>query len=200
MLEEIVALLIKNYRCDLQDYQALLQEMRKFDIFWEERFGEENIKKNSTEGSRNPEEIKEKIKKEKSPILLLSRLDEGFENRLKVFTELREELFQRLRERAEESLQIKVLICSATGEEPFQAFRLKPYLNTDRYKELINLTESLAQVMGSILEMDQRIIQRLKDDLELVKSEIHRIEGVKKTRKAYETKAVKEARFIDRTE
>ena len=132
--------------------------------------------------------------------MLLSRLDEGFENRLKVLTDSRNNIFKLLRDRADKSVELKVLICSATEEETFEASRLKTYLKADQYEELIKLTESLEQVMAAILEMDQKIIQRLKEDLELVKSEIHRIEGVKKTRKAYERKSVREARFIDRTE
>jgi hypothetical protein len=113
----------------------------------------------------------------------------------------REILFEQLRKRALYKAEIQKEACLKIGKTSFQVNDFKPCLDEIEYIELSNLTEMLGKHMVQLREMDNRMIQRLKIELESVKLEIHRMDGAKKTKNAYAPQRYyqwqNETRFID---
>ncbi|NLI94165.1 MAG: hypothetical protein GX434_18795 [Peptococcaceae bacterium] len=181
MLENLARELIGLYREDLADYGELLDKMWEYELFLEG-------KTDSPKGERD----------ESPSLQLLSRMDENFEKELFSFSTCREEIFTRLRDRKAETDKIENLISQETGI-PFETSRLKPVLNQSLYEELQLLVGELKQRMGAVLQKDEVIIPRLRMELEAVKLELHRFQGAKRTKNAYEKTVQREARFIDKT-
>ncbi len=180
MLERIITLLLESYRQDLEDYDELMLKMQEFNILLEEN------EKNK--------------KKEKSPIQnLASRLDESFEQSLQGFCGYREKTFKNLQQRADREKNIQLQACSEIGIDIFEIVSFDKYISENLSKELTFVIDSLRTKMAYILELDNDILQKLTEQLNELRLEIHRIEGVKKTRNAYGNKPYKDSLYIDRT-
>lgn len=182
MLDKVIEGIIQSYSHDIEDYENILEKMNEFNSFLDRE--------------KNTIDL---LKQEKSPTHLPSRLDGNFEQKLTQFTKDREEIFRRLKLRTERLTALQSEVRRETGGLPFDPTNLKSFLSESRYKELVFITENLKQIMNTVLEMDDQIIPRLKQELEAVKEELHRIQGAKKTRNAYQGGSQREARFIDKT-
>jgi len=184
MLDKLSQDLIQAYREDLIDYAELLDKIKEYKLFLE-KYSEVVAVDN--------------YQKEKGPsgIRLLEK-DTGFEEELKRFSLFRQEIYNRLRDRADKTAQIQALISKETGV-PFEVSGLGSYFSSERYKELQELNDTLRVKMIEVLSLDEEIIPRLTMELESVKLELHRLQGAKKTKNAYGNSGPKEARFIDKS-
>ncbi|RNC29572.1 MAG: hypothetical protein AWM53_00570 [Candidatus Dichloromethanomonas elyunquensis] len=181
MLEELTLELMGLYRQDLRDYREILDRMTDYQLFLEKR---EN-------GNRT--------KKDESPSsLLLAKIDDDFEKELLEFSVCREDIFNRLQDRKRKSDEIRGFISQETGIA-FDVSGLKAYLNEPLHQEFLGLTASLQNEMTEVLKKDEVILPRLKMELQSIKVELHRIQGAKRTKNAYENPGQRESRFIDKT-
>lgn len=176
MLEQTITKLIALYREDLIDYQELLGKMSGFKDFLEncrEKDGEDAPGINQNYNSE----------KDISPNAAVSiNFEDNLEQELTSFSLYRETIFNRLKERAFHTNELK----SAIAEEEI----------TDQLKYL---ARDVSDKMSEVLKLDEQIIPRLKMELESVKLELHRLQGAKRTKNAYENQGQREARFIDKT-
>ena len=189
MIGQLLKSLLEIFRQDIQDYTEMKYKMREFSSFLFE-----------TAKVSPDNKVGKEIKGEKSPIKGIS-LESGLEQydqTVQEFSTYRQEIFNRLKQRADRANDIQVRACSEIGEELFQLSKFKPFVEETLYNELSSLTEELRAEMAEILEMDKVILKKLQTELNVLRLEVHRIEGVKKTRTAYENKANTDALFIDR--
>lgn len=178
MVEKIIILLLESYRQNLEDYDELKLKMQEFNILLKEN------EKNK--------------KKEKSPIQdWASRVDERFERNLLEFCSYREDTFKTLQQRADREKNLQMQACSEIGIDAFEIGSLDTYVSETLSKELALVTDSLREKIAYILGMDNDILHKLTEQLEELRLEIHRIEGVKKTRNAYGNKPNRDALYID---
>ncbi len=180
MVGEIIRLLLDSYRLNLKDYEELELKMQKFNALLEQN------EKNK--------------KREKSPIQdWASKLDESFEQSLLEFCSYREKIFNNLQQRADKEKSLQLQACSELGIDNFELESLKAYVSATLANELSHVTDLLNRKMAYILGIDNDILRKLTEQLEELRLEIHRIEGVKKTRNAYGNKPYKDAIYIDRS-
>lgn len=218
MPEKLVQRLCVLYRDALRDYEELLAIMEKFDSFLNlyDQQNQPARPENTNNIQENPEIVRKKescqpdsrteniqnsdSERDESPTSISSlKVDESFEQQLTRISTVRDEIFKRLQERAKTATELQKMVCAQTESPSFQASALKPYLQPVLYKEITFLTESVHTKMTEVLKMDERIIPRIKMELEAVKLELHRIQGAKKMKNAYESQVQREARFIDKT-
>lgn len=173
MMESRIRKLAEYYREDLRDYEIILAKMQAFESFLESQPGTGEIAKMDGE--------------------------QVFEQELAAFVILREETYRRLQERSLQAGEIQKAICSEAGLAKFQVSGLRPYLSAELDQELGRLTDEIKQKMNEILKIDNRLIPRLRMELEAVKLELHRLQGAQKTKNAYGSPGSKEARFIDKS-
>ena len=179
MVAKIISL-IESYSQELEEYSELKLTMQEFSILVEENLKNE--------------------KEEKSPIVdYEAGLNERFEKKIHEFCEYREKKFESLRQRADKGKYLLLQASSELGLDFCEITGFEPHLNENTYNKLILITNSLRNKMAEILEMDKNIIRKLTEELEKIRLEIHRMEGVKRTRNAYENKGSRDARFIDST-
>lgn len=180
MVEKIVKALIDSYRQDLEYYDELKHKMQKFNNLLEEK------EKNK--------------KKEKSPIQdWVSRMDESFEQSLQEFCSYREKTFKTLQQSAKSEKNLQLQACRELGISSFEIASFKKHLSENVFNQISLVADSLKEKMAYILEMDNNILHKLNEQLDGLRSEIHRMEGVKKTRNAYENKPYRDALYIDRS-
>lgn len=185
MLRNLLQDLQVLYRENLLDYEELLEEMSNF---------KNKLEDNGTFNSKN-----DLTEKDESPSHLSSLKDEpNLEQELNKFSALRDVLFKRLWARSEKVKGLQQRISIELGVSFFQVADLRPYLEEAAYKDLLFLTENLNTKMKEVLQIDAYLIPRLKMELEAVKLELHRIQGARKTKNAYEHQGQPEARFIDK--
>jgi len=178
MLEEYVKSLVSLYQKDLEDYRELLQRMKDYYSFLSSTENAEAAKiADGTEDSEDSRDI--------------------FQQKLEQFATYRKQIFHNLQQRAKQAqeLETKITALLGTGSD---ILALEPYLPASLYSELITLAERLGRQMAEILELDEKIIPLLNQELKAIKSELHRIQGLQKTRNAYEPSGQREARFIDK--
>ena len=122
---------------------------------------------------------------------------EDFEKNLQGFCDFRNNCFQSLQQRAQQTAKLKSQLTSKSGPG-FKIIDLKPYLPEHSFLELIELSEILPQKMKQVLELDNIIIPKLQSELETVMEELNRLQNARRTKNIYRPKDLKEARFIDR--
>lgn len=205
MLDKLSQDLIQAYREDIIDYAELLNKIKEYKLFLENHTEIVTVCKSAVANDKtNPDkgtgqDNMDNCQKEEGPSgSQLLKKDTGFEEELKRFSLFRQEIYNRLRDRADKTVQIQALISRETGV-PFEVSGLGSYFSSECYKELQELNDVLRVKMNEVLSLDEEIIPRLKMELESVKLELHRLQGAKKTKNAYEYSGPKEARFIDKT-
>jgi hypothetical protein len=185
MLKNLIQDLNAVYRENLLDYEELLEEMGYF--------------KNKLSGDRTQNNINNVFDRDESPSRTSPlKIEQSFEHELIRFSALRDVLFKKLRGRSEKINELQKRIGVELGSTSFQVADLKPHLEETAYNELLFLIEALNTKMNEVLQLDDYIIPRLKMELEAVKLELHRIQGAKRTKNAYENQGQREARFIDK--
>ena len=200
MTEQLIKSLLELYRQDIRDYSEMKHKMLELISFLQETDKGSHEKKVNSDVQSTHYRNKD-LKEEESPInanYLNSGL-EDYDRVIQEFAAYRQQLFDKLRERAETSADIQKRACLEIGEKQFRTYLFKPYLTEDLYDELFYLAESIRKVMAEILEMDKKVLEKMQSELNVVRKEIHRIKGVKKTRNAYGKKTYIDALFIDRT-
>jgi len=190
MLEDWTKKLIAFYRQDLQDYEELLKGMQEYRACLETQ--------NLHQQNRTEIDHIKNFQTREMPNTEPQQSGDGFEQALTQFSVFREEMYQRLRNRAEHTKKIQRLISDQTASA-FEAAALQPYLGETLLKELADLTDRVKSKMSAVLEMDALIIPKLKMELESVKLELHRLQGAQKTKNAYQNSSSREARFIDKS-
>lgn len=125
--------------------------------------------------------------------------DNELENLLSDFVQFRTKLFQKLKEEADRAAELQNQICLLIGCNSFTLNALKPNLSAKQFQEFSQLTKSLMKELKKVLELDKLIIPSIEKEMEGVKLELHRLQGAKKTKNAYENQGQREARFIDKT-
>lgn len=218
MPEKLVQRLCVLYREVLRDYEDLLAIMKEFDNFLNV-YDQQNLpdgQEKTNDIQENPEIVRKRencqpggrteyiqksdSERDESPTSISSlKVDEGFEQQSTRVSAVREKIFKRLQERAHAATELQQMVCARTESLSFRASALKPYLQPALYKEITFVTESVNTKMTEVLKMDERIIPRIKMELEAVKLELHRLQGAKKMKNAYESQVQREARFIDKT-
>ena len=180
MVTKIISLLIASYKQDLEEYSKLKLKMQELSNFLEQS-------PNNEKGEKSPIEDNE------------SQLNEDFEKKILEFCSYREKTFEDLKQRTVKAKALQIQACSEAGVISFEIARFEPHLSKPIYRELVLTVKSFREKLAEILEMDKIILHTLAGELEKIRLEIYRIEGVKKTRNAYENKRYKDALFIDRT-
>ena len=200
MIEQLIKSLLELYRQDIRDYNEMKHKMLELISFLQETDKGSQEKKLNSDAQSTHYHNKD-LKEEESPIndnSLNSGL-EDYDRVIQEFSAYRQQLFDKLRERAEISAGIQKRACLEISEKQFRTYLFKSYLTEDLYDQLFSLAESIRKVMAEILEMDKKILEKMQSELNVLRTEIHRIKGVKKTRNAYSKKTYTDALFIDRT-
>jgi hypothetical protein len=169
MLEEYVQNLIALYQKDLEDYQELLQKMQAYHNFL-----------NSTGDTEEDRDI--------------------FQQKLEQFAAYRGQIFENLQQRAKQAKELEAEISAQLAQlgTSLEIRTLETHLPATLYSELLNLAELLRQQMAAVLALDEKIIPLLNQELNVIKAELHRLQGSKKTKNVYEQTGQREARFIDK--
>lgn len=176
LLEQLAEL----YQQDYQDLEALLEDLQKLETTLAEEI------------AGSAQEKREQSLKDQGNVL---------EEILVQFTEQRNSKFQLVQQRAAEAEAIQDKICRSLKINEFTAENLRrcDALSLSEIEELSDLHQKVRASMQKVLEMDEKVIQQLRIELEAVKLELHRLQGANKSKSAYQGQGYKEARFIDKT-
>lgn len=161
--------LIENYRRDLVDYEQLYEGMVCF--------------------------------QQQLPDNLLDEAEttESYAQDLNAYMEKRNRQFADIMARAQQSSQTAGELAGDLGLDQFNLTNLrKTATDPNLVLKLEQILAALTAAMEKVIELDRRIVNKLKMDYEATKLQIHRFSSGQKIKNAYRNDQQTEAFFIDK--
>ena len=193
-MQALLDKLIANYQQDvleLEEHLRLTEELEK--LLKAEKGKAAAQKKNELlpdsdgELKENPEsKVKEEIR------------SDLIEKQLTALAKTRDQQLSVLRQRGEESAELREKIVDLLGIEDFSYKNLAGFFTENQLEELHATEKKLRETMHKMLEMDRQVIELLKTEIEAVKLELYRIKSGVQLKKVYQNQFCQEARFIDK--
>lgn len=110
----------------------------------------------------------------------------------------RDDRFHGLVIRAEKLQIMQDEFCRHLNIEAFSLKNLEEKISSIDFELLSKIMSQLSTSMAVLLELNAELKHILEPELEGTKLEIHRLQGGRRLRQAYEVQDVSEARFIDK--
>jgi len=190
-LKQRLEILLGNYQQDLQIYQEILLETEKI----ETRLTEGAAQRLGSSGSVSFQEGGAAPAPDSDSDPEIEGLDEVDD--IERFVSWRQEKLQDISQRRTEVAEDRDAVCKELetdnlDEEVIQ--RAYPELLDPWRRTMADLQENAVQV----LVRDEKIFKQINMEMEFMKLEMHRMQDVKRSRKAYNPQIMEEAKFIDK--
>ena len=115
------------------------------------------------------------------------------------FVRERERCIQGLKQKETNSVSLQAVICQELELSEFTLINLRTKISGQLFNVLSTVMTDTKKVLQEIQEIDIRLDETLKMELEATKLELHRFQNAQRLHHAYQTENEREARFIDKT-
>jgi len=114
------------------------------------------------------------------------------------FVQERERRIQGLKQKEVNSANLRAVICQELELSEFTLINLRTKISEQLFNVLSTVMTDTKKVLQEIQEIDTRLNETLKMELEATKLELHRFQNAQRLHHAYQTENEREARFIDK--